>query len=98
MPVREHAGLAQALPMARGVQAAIAGAVGAAAGHPALCGHLRQRVPPLRTEPHRCGMDGRPGDGSAAIPLGVDEGEPCLALGVLGAGRAEAIPPFLATV
>src|SRR5438105_4957360 len=96
--VGDHAGGENALPIVRGINAAIEMQRGASQVSPALLGHLLQGFETLGKEPHIRFMDGSHGDGSEHRALVVDDGDDFLALVVLVAGRADAIPPFLAPV
>ena len=93
----EHAGMEQALPMVRGIKAAVEGEGGAAHVAPDRLGSLLQGLQARRKEPHRRVMDGSHGAGSADRTMVVRDRADLLALRVFVPCIPPALPPFWAT-
>src|SRR5499427_3703532 len=96
--VRNQPRIEDALPIACGIKATIEVEIGAFEVQTDLFGHAFQCFQTIREQHHVRLIHGSHGDGSEHIPMVVDDGDDFLALLVLVAGIADAIPPFFATV
>jgi hypothetical protein len=94
----DHAGIEDALPIMRGVKAAIEVEIGASEVHPDFFGHLLQGGQALWEQDHIGCIDGRHGDWRYDVAMVIRDRDDFLPLLVFVAGVADPIAPFLATV